>query len=103
MNRVAAIGFLLLGCQRYTSPEQRFVERSQWSRTEMDEYEAVCIRRQPTGVRTEDAELFCTCKTLGLAVRSSSPKAAERSVHPTDEDRAEFRRTGNVPDGYAQY
>jgi hypothetical protein len=103
MRFAIAIVILTMGCYRYSTPQQEFVERSQWSTTEMNEYEAACVHRQPRGVKPEEAQVFCECKTLGLAVHSSSPAAAERAVHPTAEDAAAFRRTGEVPEAYQAY
>src|SRR5260370_18307357 len=92
----------LLACRTYPT-QQDYEEQSQWSKSEMSDYRNSCVARQPQGVKPEEAENFCKCKTVGLLMHFTSPSSAERAVHLTDYDVAEFQRTGRVPELFMIY
>ena len=77
--------------------ENALRERIQWSQSEIRDYNEACRLRQPSGVKPEEAELYCACKTVGLSTNFRSPTSAEASRAPTEYERERYLRTGEIP------
>jgi hypothetical protein len=104
MIRFVAVGLAILwsGCTpRYTREE--IEDRIQWSNSESRDYRASCLLKQPSGVKREEAELYCACKTFGLSVIFRTPTEAESSQVPNEYERDLFLRTGEVPSEGTRY
>jgi len=108
-NRLAcglSVALSVAACAGPNDSVAKVEERIRWSKSEMRDYEAGCHAKQPRGVKAEEADYFCKCKTVGLAIIFPTPQAAEAAL-PADAERALYQETGKVParqgpDEYAQ-
>ncbi len=93
-----ALVFSVAGCSvRQGGPADDLNEKIKWSKSEMRNYQAACEAKQPSGVKPEEASLFCQCKTLDLALHFGSPAAADATL-PTRREAELYQQTGRMPE-----